>query len=288
VSDDPCRRLESVGADGARLAGCAHGGHVTGWWPAGAARSRLWMSDRSECGPGIAIRGGIPVIFPQFGTLGPLRKHGYARDVAWTRTPVPRPDDQAEAVLVFETSMGPIDDWPHQARLVLTATALGDSLTLVLRVHNTGGRALQFTAALHSYLAVEGADAQVVGLAGHTARDAMVGGRQTTLAERIPTAQAMDLMVEGVPDVPVEVHEASGGSLALTAYGFGDRVLWNPGPRHTLADVAPGDERGFVCVEPAVLEPVDLPPQAWWEGGMRLTARPDDSTLLQPAHEVGQ
>lgn len=273
VTDDPCQIVESVGADGARIAGCAHGGHITGWWPTRATRSRLWLSDRSECGPGLAIRGGIPVIFPQFGTLGPLRKHGYARDAAWTRTPV-SDAETSEAVLVFETDLGPTDNWPHRAWLTLTATALGDSLTVRLRAHNTGDSALPFTAALHSYLAVESSDAQVVGLGGRLARDTAAGGRPTTLAERIPTRQAMDLIVEGVRAVPVEVHEASGEALVLTAHGFRDLVLWNPGPGHTLVDVAPGDERGFVCVEPAVLEPVVLPARSRWEGGMRLTVRP--------------
>lgn len=234
------------------------------------------MSDRSGCGPGIAIRGGIPVIFPQFGTRGPLRKHGYVRDTAWTRTPLPDPDTRTEAVLVFATDLGPTDDWPYQARLTLAATALGDSLTVELAVLNVGDAALRFTAALHSYLAVDSPDAAVVGLGGRAARDAMSGGRRTTLAGRIPTTYAMDLLVEDVRDAPVEVHDASGGgSVVLTAHGFDDRVLWNPGPGHTLADVAPGDERGFVCVEPALLEPVDLSPRARWEGGMRLTDRPN-------------
>lgn len=246
------------------------------------------MSDRSECGPGIAIRGGIPVIFPQFGTLGPLRKHGYVRDTAWTRTPPPDPGNRAEAVLAFATGVGPTDEWPHQARLTLTATAQGDSLSVRLNVRNTGENALLFTAALHTYLAVDSPDAQVVGLGGRPARDAMSGGRGTILGGRIPATNPMDLMVEGVGDVPVEVHDAPGGRpVVLTARGFGDRVLWNPGPGHTLADVAPGAERGFVCVEPAVLEPVDLSPQARWEGGMRLTVLPNESTRLQSTHKVG-
>ncbi len=271
MTDDPCRTLTSVGSDGARITGCAHGGHITGWWPAGATDSRLWMSERSECGPGVAIRGGIPVIFPQFGTLGPLPKHGYARTAAWTHTTVAgsgvRP---AEASLGFETTLGPTDDWPHQARLTLAATAGGASLTVQLHVHNTGESELAFTAALHSYLSVGGPAAQLVGLGERSARDATDGARHVTLPERIPATQAMDLMVPGVLDVPVEIQQPSGESLVVTAHGFGDRVLWNPGPGHALADVAPGDERGFVCVEPALLEPVTLPAQARWEGSMQL------------------
>ena len=44
MAHDPCRLRESVGGDGARLAGYAHGGHLTGWWPPGHDDSVLWMS----------------------------------------------------------------------------------------------------------------------------------------------------------------------------------------------------------------------------------------------------
>ena len=32
---------------------------------------------------GKTIRGGIPVLFPQFANIGNLRKHGFVRDIVW-------------------------------------------------------------------------------------------------------------------------------------------------------------------------------------------------------------
>ena len=60
----------------------------------------------------------------------------------------------------------------------------------------------------------------------------------------------------------------------MTGEGFTDRVIWNPGPGHGLADVPDGAEAGFVCVEPARLAPVLLRPGDTWSGWMRLTAEP--------------
>jgi hypothetical protein len=83
IADGAACAPETVtAADGAQLTACAHGGHVLGWTPAGG-RPRLWLSPTARCGPGLAIRGGIPVIFPQFAGRGPLPKHGFARDRAW-------------------------------------------------------------------------------------------------------------------------------------------------------------------------------------------------------------
>ncbi len=55
---------------------------------------------------------------------------------------------------------------------------------------------------------------------------------------------------------PVTLEDAVLGSLVVSADGFGDRVVWNPGPGHGLADVPDGDEARFVCVETAELTPV--------------------------------
>ena len=52
--------------DGARAELYLHGAHVTAWTPAGAGDERLFLSAASEFRADAAIRGGVPVIFPQF------------------------------------------------------------------------------------------------------------------------------------------------------------------------------------------------------------------------------
>ena len=54
------------------------GAHVTSWKTADGVE-RLFMSSASQFGAGAAIRGGIPVCFPQFSGRGPLPKHGFVR-----------------------------------------------------------------------------------------------------------------------------------------------------------------------------------------------------------------
>lgn len=277
--DDPCRRLESVGSDGARLAGYAHGGHLTGWWPAGHDANLLWMSPATRCASDMAIRGGVPVIFPQFGSLGPLRKHGLARAIAWDVLYVGGAShdaataDATPAAFVVETAVVPADAWPHEARLVLTATATGPRLSVRLDVHNTGPSTLHFTTALHTYLAVGTTGSMVTGLEGLAATDAMAGSGLTTLPGELPTGCAMDLMVRDVHDRLVTLAGPCGPIVTLTARGFPDRVLWNPGSGHTLPDVPPGEQAKFVCVEPAALAEVRLDPSQQWNGVMDLLWR---------------
>ena len=63
-------------ADGARFEAYLHGAHVTSWCAAGDGSDRLFLSSAARFEDGLAIRGGIPVCFPQFADQGPLPMHG--------------------------------------------------------------------------------------------------------------------------------------------------------------------------------------------------------------------
>ena len=64
--------------------------------------------------------------------------------------------------------------------------------------------------------------------------------------------------------------------MSIDPEGFRDAVVWNPGRERAaaLADLDPGGERHFVCIEAAaVQEPVTLGPRRRWMGSQTLTAR---------------
>ncbi len=271
---DPCTSQTLTGPDGAELAVCAHGGHVLGWTPAGGA-PRLWLSPAAECGPGLAIRGGVPVIFPQFAGRGPLPKHGIARNRAWTE--VDTGPGTWTARLVDDEDTRAI--WPHSFELTLQATAIGSRLDLELVARNTGSEPWSFTAALHSYFTVGDPATVITGLGGRAASDNADGGASLVLGspgEALEALATRDVSIAGASD-PVTLEDPELGRLVITANGFPDRVVWNPGPGHGLADVPPGAETGFVCIEPAVLEPVELMPGSVWTGSVRI------DTDLRPA-----
>ena len=274
-----CAPQTLTGGDGAELIACAHGGHILGWTPAGG-RPRLWLSPTAECGPGLAIRGGIPVIFPQFAGRGPLPKHGLARNRGWQVTSGPLIDESGteaafsgvswQATLMDDDETRAI--WPQRFQLSLTARAAGNELTVTLTVTNSGEVAWTFAAALHSYLALGDPAATIHGLGGRTAQNNAAAGQPVTLGspgEALPATQARDVAVLAAPD-PLLLDDPVLGPLRITAAGFPDRVVWNPGPGHGLSDVPDGAERDFVCVEPAALTAVSLAPAAVWTASLSL------------------
>jgi len=269
---DACTPVAVTADDGARITACAHGGHLLTWQPAGPdgepGPDLLWLSPIARCGPGLAIRGGVPVIFPQFAARGPLPKHGLARDRAWVL--VPGPDDasgaESSGAAVLEATL--TDDastralWPHAFALTLRMAAHDGRLELTMRVTDTGEEPFAFTAALHSYLAAE-PGATVHGLDGATAQDKAAGLTEIIVPSGpLPATAARDLAVRGLAD-EVRLTRPDHGVITLWRTGFADLVMWNPGPEHGLADV-PEDRADFVCLEPAQLTPVTLEPGSSW------------------------
>ena len=277
-----CRPQTLIGDDGSRLIACAHGGHVLGWTPAGG-RPRLWLSPTAECGPGLAIRGGIPVIFPQFAGRGPLPKHGVARNRAWRVSSGPlagesgSPEERGitwQATLTADQETLAI--WPYQFELTLTARALGDRLDTTLTARNTGTEPWSFTAALHTYLALGDPTATIQGLGGRSAEDNAAPGTMTTLGTpgaELPALEPRDVAVRQAPE-PLRLDDPVLGPLEITAEGFADRVVWNPGAGHGLGDVPAGAEQNFVCIEPAALTPIELAPGEAWNGRQTLQNLP--------------
>jgi glucose-6-phosphate 1-epimerase len=219
----------------------------------------------------MAIRGGIPVIFPQFSSRGSLPRHGVARDRAWEMHAGTDHDGAARVDATLTDDPTTRELWPHAFRLTLQALARGHTLDVTLAVENEGATPLTFCAALHTYLRVrDTAEARIEGLGGHTAHDSADDvSPARLLPEALPAQGPVDLAVRGVGG-PVRVVDPVTGTVEVTAEGFADRVLWNPGPAHGLADVPAGGASGFVCVEPASLTPLVLAPGATWQGGMRL------------------
>ncbi|KAG2568532.1 putative glucose-6-phosphate 1-epimerase [Panicum virgatum] len=67
-----------------------YGGQVTSW-KNGHGDELLFVSSKAIFKPPKAIRGGIPICFPQFGTQGNLEKHGFARNRLWVIDDNPPP-----------------------------------------------------------------------------------------------------------------------------------------------------------------------------------------------------
>lgn len=259
--------------DGARAVVLMHGAQVVSWQPAGGGE-RLFLSERSRFGPGASVRGGMPVIFPQFNERGPLPRHGFVRTRPWQLARSEVGADDALAVLQLTDSDETRALWPHRFALELTVCVRGDRLDVELAANNTGDSAFDFMAALHTYLRVaEVGAARLAGLHGCRYEDATMGRMRQDDDESLRIGGETDRIYFGV-SAPLTLEEDR-RRLRIEASHFPEVVVWNPWEEKAAAmdDLSPGDFRRFLCVEAALIEhPVRLAAGEHWWGRQTLIA----------------
>lgn len=271
--DFPSVQLSTHGGASAEV--LLHGAHAISWKPANRSSEHLFVSDRARYESGSAIRGGVPIIFPQFADRGPLTKHGFARVQPWRLLSEGRNDDgSATALLELSANPDTRSLWPHDFTAHYRVTLSDEQLDMQLQITNTGTTDFQFTAALHTYLAV--------GDIGATHLHGLKGSAfQERGTEGMTPEHQDDLIFTGALD---RVYHKTGSPLTLTspiqqtllhAEGFQDTVVWNPWAEGCagMDDMREDDYRGMLCVEAArVLEPIRLCSGESWTGRQTLIA----------------
>lgn len=268
------------GADGSSATISHLGGQVVSWKTADG-QERLYMSPLSCTDGSVSIRGGIPICFPQFANLGSLTKHGFARTTQWR---VAGPDNESSTIsLVLEEVDLPSSirlTWPHRFRAELDVSLQQGALCIGFAVSNTGNASFRWTGALHTYLRVaEIASARLLGLVDCPYRDnadpcnpwfdADGGlGIRNEVERLFKGSKQIHLRAVTAPlgDSP-SGSRVDRGSVAISLDGFGELMVWNPGPSARFADLPPDAYREFICIEPAVVDqPVALEPGQTWRG----------------------
>lgn len=241
-------------------------------WVTADGRERLFLSDKAVFDGSVAIRGGVPVCFPQFSSLGDLPKHGFVRTRPWTVSAQRTGDDYALVTLECTDDETTRSLWPHSFVAELTVMLETDRIDLELAVTNTGGAPFEFTGALHSYLrVVQVEDVTLEGLHGHDYQDAVEEGR-------IVRETGTELIIEKEMDRAYhdvrrpQYLKAGNLSLGIQAQGFPDVVVWNPWVDRCaeLKDMPADGWRHMLCLEAAATRPVSLPAGEEWYGRQTL------------------
>lgn len=248
------------------------GAHITSWSPAGRGE-QLFMSRLSSHDQAQPMRGGIPVIFPQFADMGSLPKHGFARTALWRVDDVQQGGDVASATLVLTDTPESMQLWPYSFTATIRITLSEQSLKVDWQVRNDGVQVMPFQAALHTYFRVtDGQYATIKGLANCPGFDKLTQEKTAASGvDQLIVKNAIDCIYAQTPD---QLSLSAGlGEMHIYKSGFPDTVVWTPwdeGARQ-IADLADDEGRALICVEAASVNvPITLSPQQIWKGVMTL------------------
>lgn len=249
----------------------AQGAHLTQWQ---SARGKDWVFTSREAvyAEGQPIRGGVPIIFPQFNERGPGPRHGFARTVPWRLHQNPEQTDQCTLTLESDAASEAL--WPHRFQAAFRVQLLPSSLRMELSVTNTDDSPFSFTAALHTYLAIEDLyRTRVTGLAQGTYWDngRPLDERLESPADLLEFDGAIDRVYFDAP-APVLLQDGD-RRLQVEQTGFNDRVVWNPGRDGAarMRDMANDEYARMLCIEAAAIgRAVALAPGQTWTGSQSL------------------
>lgn len=248
------------------------GAHLTQWQPTGA-KPVLFLSDRSFFAPGKAIRGGVPIIFPWFGSRTPTPdssrtdgpSHGFARTADWTLDFAALAGEDLHLTLTLSPSKTSIALGYDHFKLVYQLT-LGTELRLQLSVINQATSPLHFEDALHTYFSVSDAQqVSIVGLSDCNYLDKTDNFKRKNQSEPL-------LKLTGEVDRPYLDTEVSVNlddpiyrrRITLDKSNSRTTVVWNPWSELSakLPDMAPGAWLKMVCIETAnvATNAITLPP----------------------------
>uniref|UniRef100_A0A0E0D6H1 glucose-6-phosphate 1-epimerase n=1 Tax=Oryza meridionalis TaxID=40149 RepID=A0A0E0D6H1_9ORYZ len=262
-----------------------HGGQVLSWRN-DRGEELLFTSSKAIFKPPKAMRGGIPICFPQFGNSGTLEQHGFARNRIWAldeeHPPLNQNDNNSKASvdLILKPSEDDLKCWPHgfEFRLRVSLTKDGN-LSLVSRIRNVNGKPFSFSFGYHTYLSVS--DISEVRIEGLETLDYLDNLSQrerfTEQGDAITFESEVDRVYVSSPNVIAVLDHEKKRTFVIRKEGLPDVVVWNPWEKKSKNIVDFGDEeyKQMLCVDAAAAErQITLKPGEEWTGKLELSEVP--------------
>ncbi|KAK6158318.1 hypothetical protein DH2020_005632 [Rehmannia glutinosa] len=260
-----------------------HGGQVRSWKNE-RGEELLFTSSKAIFKPPAAVRGGIPICFPQFGNRGSLEQHGFARNRMWVVDENPPPlqstdhsSGNAFIDLLRKSSDDDMKSWPHRYELRLRVILSVDGyLTLISRIRNVNCKPFSFSFAYHTYFSVSDiSEVRVEGLETLDYLDNLCNReRFTEQGDALTFESEVDRVYLSSSDAVAVFDHEKKRTFVIRKEGLPDVVVWNPWEKKSkaIADFGDDEYKHMLCVDAAAIEkPITLKPGEEWTGRVDLS-----------------
>ncbi|KAF3448660.1 hypothetical protein FNV43_RR09373 [Rhamnella rubrinervis] len=270
---------------GASVRVSLYGGQVLSWRN-DRGEELLFTSSKAIFKPPKAVRGGIPICFPQFGNRGSLEQHGFARNKVWVidNNPPPLHPSDSNGKAYIDLLLKPSEDdmkiWPHSFEFRLRVSLAADGyLTLISRIRNINSKPFSFSFAYHTYFSIS--DISEVRIEGLETLDYLDNLRQkerfTEQGDALTFETEVDRVYLSSSDAIAVFDHEKKRTFIIKKEGLPDVVVWNPWEKKSKSMVDFGDEeyKQMLCVDGAAIEkPITLKPGEEWTGRLELSVIP--------------
>ncbi|MCG3462765.1 D-hexose-6-phosphate mutarotase [Xenorhabdus bovienii] len=221
------------------------GAHLITWQPSGE-KPVLWLSDNTEFNTGTAIRGGIPICWPWFGSTS-APSHGFARILPWEFRAHHENENGVILTFTLQDNADTHKLWPHEFTLI-ARFKLGETCEIELESHGE----YQATCALHSYFNISDLNQiRVSGLGAHFIDT--VADKKQYVHEDLTFKGRIDRIYTEPEDFSLLSDTLWKRTIEIHHYHHSDVVCWNPGAElsNSMKDMSKEGYKNMVCIETA-------------------------------------
>lgn len=263
-----------------------YGATVISWKHKGA--EQLWVSEAAKLDGSKPVRGGIPLVFPNFGKTKTethetfdLPQHGFARNSTWeflgqtSESPLTvqfaLSPEQAnpEVYKLWRSKSGKPEDHPDFT-LIYSISLDSDRIITKIEVENPGTSAFDFNWLFHTYFKVDDVeDVVVTNLTDELCYDQLLKTWYLEKSPMVNFTEEFDRIYKNVhPNKVLQIVKFGKVQQNIKRNNLPDTVVWNPWIEKSasMADFEP--KKGYLnmlCIEAGkVTEYVTLNPSEKW------------------------
>ncbi|EFA81480.1 aldose 1-epimerase family protein [Heterostelium album PN500] len=235
-----------------------NGAHVSSFIVNGV--QQFFLSEKSAYEPKKAIRGGIPLIYPQFGP-GNIQTHGFARNMQWS---IKSTFSEGNGTIGIKFELKDDDYsrniWPNSFRALYSVILHPAHLELRFSNKNTDIKPWNYQLAFHTYYSISNIqNVHVEGLSQYEFIDKMKKAQKFTESRQNVTIQEeVDRVYVSIkPDTPIVlVDQSNQHKIILKSENLNDAVVWNPwvDKSKAMADFGDLEYPNMICIEAGQIE----------------------------------
>ena len=235
--------------------------HITSWIHRECGEV-FYLSPLVNMTVGTAVRGGVPICWPWFGSKEGAPSHGFARTNKWNLIYQSGAGEPLKYVFNLPRQVMKDENYPEGFLLEFEVEER-DGLTMKLTCYNNSKESIEITQALHSYFKIGHIkDIVIEGLDGMTYFD-KVSHSESTQVGKLKIDGEVDRIYLTDRDT-ILIDPILKRKLIISKSGSKSTVIWNPGQKKSasISDLPDADYQYFCCVESANthLDPVVLNP----------------------------
>ncbi|RFU25595.1 hypothetical protein B7463_g10744, partial [Scytalidium lignicola] len=243
-------------------------------WKDANGNEKLFLSEKAKLDGSKAVRGGVPLVFPVFGTApdhpatSKLPQHGFARISRWeflgkstSESSSANAGGDSSVKLDFGLSSSNLSAeskaaWPYDFGLIYSVNLSRGELGTSIVISNEGKEPWEFQTLMHTYFRIKDiSKVSITGLESSAYLDKLIKPLKTTTSPAAPvsiTAKTDRVYTPAGGDkAPVEILEGGANSFTVVRDNLNEVVVWNPwDSAKDISDFGPADGwKEMICVE---------------------------------------